>query len=379
MPRRGENIYKRKDGRWEGRILRDHTADRKPCYTYVYGHSYREVKAKMEVRRTLTANHLNGSTCLAEKTMCSEIAQQWLANKRSKVKESTFVHYQNLIDKHILPALGKISIQGITDEVLAHFTDTLLRCGRIDRKGGLSPKTASDILIILKSITRYAGKRGYDIRLNLDEIVVRKQHREMRVLSLQEQNRLAELFNKPTDNRCVGVMLSLYTGLRLGEVCALRWENVDLDNGIIRVRATMQRIQNQSGAGGKTKVIITEPKSDCSIRDIPLPGFMLPVLNEIRASSNSFVLTGCTDRYVEPRSMENYFTRCVEQCGIAPANYHALRHSFATRCVEAGFDIKSLSEILGHSNVSITLDRYVHSTFEQKRKNMDKLTMKVCA
>ena len=378
MPRRGENIYKRKDGRLEGRILRDHAADHKPLYTYVYGRSYKEVKEKMETIRTTKAKQLQSSARLAERTTLSEVAGIWLASKKSKVKESTYAHYHNLIDRHILTSFGGSSIYSITDDSLAHYADSLLCSGRMDRKGGLSEKTASDILILLKSILKYAGKQGCEIRAHLDEIVIRRRRQEMRVLTVQEQSRLADLFSSPKDNRCIGMMISLYMGLRLGEVCALRWENIDLNERVIRVRSTMQRVQDYTDTGKKTKIIITEPKSDCSIRDIPIPDFMVSVLRSIQAPDSAFVLTGCEDKYVEPRSMENYFTRCIAQCGIAPANYHALRHSFATRCVEAGFDIKSLSEILGHSNVSITLDRYVHSSFEQKRKNMDKLIMKYC-
>ena len=378
MPRRGENIYKRKDGRWEGRILRDHAVDQKPLYTYIYGRSYKEVKQKMETSRAMTANQLRGSARLSERNTLSEIAESWLASKKNNVKESTYAHYRNLVYCHILPSLGDSSIRSITDDFLARYTDSLLRSGRVDRKGGLSAKTASDILIVLKSILKYAGKQGCEIQAHLDEVAVRKQRQEMRVLSVSEQNRLADFFSNPTDSRCIGVMISLYMGLRLGEVCALRWECVDLNEQVIRVRATMQRVQNYTETGNKTKVIITEPKSDCSVRDIPIPDFMVPVLRKFQASDTTFVLTGCAEKYVEPRSMENFFARCVTQCGIAPANYHALRHSFATRCVEAGFDIKSLSEILGHSNVSITLDRYVHSSFEQKRKNMARLKMRLC-
>lgn len=379
MPRRGENIYKRRDGRWEGRILKDHAADRKPIYTYVYGRSYKEVKEKMEASRAMTANQLRGSVRLAERTTLSKVAMSWLAAKKNKVKESTYAHYRNLINCHILPSLGGASIRSITDDSLEQYTDALLRGGRVDGKGGLSAKTVSDILILLKSILKYAGKQGCEIRAHLDDVIIRRQHQEMRVLTVQEQNRLAGLFNNSADKRCIGVMISLYMGLRLGEVCALRWSNVDVSNQIIHVRATMQRIQTRSETGAKTKVVTTEPKSDCSIRDIPIPDFLIPILKQSQASDDSFVLTGCSDKYVEPRSMENFFKRCISKCGIAPANYHALRHSFATRCVEAGFDIKSLSEILGHSNVSITLDRYVHSSFEQKKKNMARLTMRFCA
>lgn len=377
MPRRGENIYKRADGRWEGRILRAHTPERKPIYTYIYGRTYREVREKMERNRSAPPPRPGASGLLAGNSPFEDVARQWLQSRCHGVKDSTFAHYQRLIETHIIPELGARPLCELDENVLCGYIDALLRDGRIDRRGGLSPKTVSDILTVLKAILRYAGNRGCKIDIRLNELTIRRQCREMRVLSVQEQNRLAEALDRKRDRRSVGVMLSLYTGMRLGEVCALRRRDIDLDARTIRIRATMQRIKNMED-GCKTKIIITEPKSKCSVRDIPIPAFLLPALKRIEAPGDAFILTGTADRYVEPRSMENYFRRCVEECGIAHANYHALRHSFASRCVEAGFDIKSLSEILGHSNVSITLDRYVHSSFEQKRKNMDKLTL-LCA
>ena len=379
MPRRGENIYKRKDGRWEGRILQNRTPERKPHYTYIYGRTYAEVKEKMESHRIMTTNRLHSAVRSREMTSCCDAALQWLDSKRCKVKESTFSRYTNIIERYIIPTLGGTFLHELSNRMLAQYVDDLLCAGRIDRKAGLAPKTVSDILIVLKAVLRYAGKNGCEIDVRLEDLVVRRHRQEMRVLTIHEQNQLATLFESPEDKRCIGVMISLYAGLRLGEVCALRWENIDLNNQIIRVRTTMQRVQNHTGTGRKTKIIITEPKSESSIRDIPIPDFMVAVLRTIQAPGDAFVLSGRADKIVEPRSMENYFRRCVEKCGIASANYHALRHSFATRCIEAGFDIKSLSEILGHSNVGITLDRYVHSSFEQKRKNMNKLTMRVCA
>jgi integrase len=135
----------------------------------------------------------------------------------------------------------------------------------------------------------------------------------------------------------------------------------------------MQRIQNVSAAETRTRIVITEPKSACSQRDIPIPDFLVAMLRTFQAESEAYVLTGSRDHFIEPRTMQNHFKRYVRQCGIAPANYHALRHSFATRCIELGFDVKSLSEILGHSNVNTTLNRYVHSSLELKRENMEKL------
>lgn len=379
MPRRGENIYKRKDGRWEGRVLRSHAADGKAFYSYFYGHSYAEVKQKMALHQHLTANNLKRAGRPLKPVTCGDAAMRWLAWKQLKVKSSTYARYQNLVENHIIPDLGRRSVGELSNESIEQYVEQLFYQGRKDKHGGLSAKTVSDILTILKAILRYMGKQGYEVEVCFDELTVRKSHHEMRVLSVAEQDKLAVLFQRDVDNRCLGVMLSLYTGLRLGEVCALKWENVDLSNRVIHVRSTMQRIRNNTGVGGKTVILITEPKSECSIRDIPIPDFLLPILKRLRGKTDAFVLSGSSERFVEPRTMENYFKRCVAECGIAPANYHSLRHSFATRCVELGFDIKSLSEILGHSNVSITLNRYVHSSFELKKRNMNKLKMRSCA
>ena len=138
----------------------------------------------------------------------------------------------------------------------------------------------------------------------------------------------------------------------------------------------MQRIQNTSIiAATKTKVVITEPKSQCSMRDIPLPRFIVEIAERFADSPNAFVLSGDKNKYVEPRTMQNHFKAYIKESRIEDANYHALRHTFATRCIEVGFDIKTLSEILGHANVNITLNRYVHSSFDLKCANMNKLSL----
>jgi len=374
LPRRGENIYKRKDGRWEGRILRDRTDAHKARYIYVYGRTYREVKQKID--NCLDHEDERDSDEQATGLAFSVFVWQWLESKRYTVKESTYSHYRDIIERYVLPEIGNRPISQLDDVSIRQYLDKLLNNGCGKQNAGLSAKTVSDVLILLKAVFRFAEEDGWKPGLRYRDLRIRQPHKEMRVLSVREQNRLSSLFDAPLDKRTIGVMLSLYTGLRLGEVCALKWQDIDLDQKIICVRSTMQRIRDYEKSGRKTKIIISEPKSACSIRSIPVQEFLIHHLESIRAEPGAFVLTGRPDKYVEPRSMENYFRGCVEKCGIAPTNYHALRHTFATRCVEAGFDIKSLSEILGHANVSITLDRYVHSSFEQKRKNMDKLTMR---
>lgn len=161
--------------------------------------------------------------------------------------------------------------------------------------------------------------------------------------------------------------------LTKAELCALQWEDFDLAHSKLKIRKTMQRIQDLgNGSVSKTKIVITEPKSQCSIREIPLPLFIVDVAKKFASNPKAYILTG-TDRYIEPRTMQNRFKSYVKECNVEPANFHVLRHTFATRCVEVGFEVKSLSEVLGHANVNITLNRYVHSSFELKHSNMNKL------
>lgn len=195
----------------------------------------------------------------------------------------------------------------------------------------------------------------------------------MRVLSQSEQEILLKVLTDEMDRYKFGVLLSLYTGIRIGELCALQWEDFCISQSTLRIRKTMQCIQDLgNGSISKTKIVITEPKSQCSVRDIPLPSFIIDIAIPFISNSKSYILTG-NDRYIEPRTMQNRFNRYVKESGIDDANFHALRHTFATRCVEVGFEIKSLSEVLGHANVNITLNRYVHSSFELKHSNMNKL------
>ena len=194
------------------------------------------------------------------------------------------------------------------------------------------------------------------------------------MLTQAEQDALISILMNDMDLYKFGVFLSLYTGIRVGELCALKWEDFDTTQTTLKISKTMQRIQDtENGSLSKTKIVITEPKSKCCVREIPLPTFVTDISRQFVSNPKSYILTG-SDRYVEPRIMQNRFKSYINASGISDANFHALRHTFATRCVEVGFEIKSLSQILGHANVNITLNRYVHSSFELKCSNMNKLS-----
>lgn len=299
---------------------------------------------------------------------------EWLDFRRARVKESTYIRYRNMVNNHIRPYLGKDSIQEIDTFRMESYVSELLNNGRLDQEGGLSPKSILDILTVVKETFRYAGLYGVNTVCCFDHVSVRRNPKEMRVLSRREEKELVALLLSDTDSYKVGVFLSLYTGIRIGELCALQWRDISLADKTMKICKTMQRLQkSEPDEAARTHIVITEPKSLMAKRMIPLPDFVVGVMKAFESLPDYYILTNSGQHFAEPRTMHNRFKTYINQSGIEDANFHSLRHTFATRCVESGFDIKSLSEILGHSSVKITLDRYVHSSLEQKRINMEKL------
>lgn len=368
MPRKGENIYKRRDGRWEGRYIKSKTAAGTISYGYCYGKSYKEVKEALALKKALCAVKPSVST---ETSAFSKYCTEWLYLRKSKVDESSYVKYLSILEKHIIPGLGRMKITEITSIAIEEFSQMLLT------EKELSPKTVKDILVVLRSIIAYTDKKS-SVELKDIEIVYPKENKkEMRVFSPEEQRSFVSFLMFDSDAFKIGTLIALITGLRIGEICALRWKDVSFKDKTIRIASTMQRIKNTAkDSQQKTKVIITNPKSDTSARIIPITDFALSLFRTLYHSdytAESFVLTGREDKYIEPRVLQYHMKVYCSKCGLNDVYFHTLRHSFATRCVEAGFEIKSLSEILGHSNTKITLDRYVHSSLDLKRVNMMKL------
>jgi len=374
MPKKGENIYKRKDGRWEGRYIKYHTPEGKAKYGYVYARTYTAAK-KLLLEKQIA--HENGSLESTSKNICyDQVLNEWMQHIHLQVKESTYSRYFHLVRNHIKPELGNYQLNRINSQLIERYVEQLLNNGRLDGTGGLSPKTVSDITAIIKSTMEFARYHNYNTNCDLSRLSIKKQFHKIRVLSLQEQSDLTAILEQNTDFCKLGVLISLYTGIRLGELCALCWRNIDMEQNILKISKTLLRIQNTDiREHAKTKIIITEPKSQYSIREIPLPAFLSKLLSRYHQSSDAYVLTGQTDKYLEPRTVQNRFKSYIRSANLSDANFHSLRHTFATRCVELGFDVKSLSEILGHASVNITLNRYVHSSFGLKKDNMEKLSM----
>lgn len=383
MPRRGENIYKRSDGRWEGRY--PYTTDRltgKKKYRSVYGKSYADVKQKLllakQEQSLQQTTAPKASPCLLEKWL-----ELWLFQyAKFNIKESTLAHYYNCIHRHILPEFGKVPIDRLSSVEMQLFLNRKLESGRVDGKGGLSPKTVKDLHTILCTALKQAQLSGVieknpciNIKLPTDR------YSRFRVLTVEEQSILEKAVFASDHYLTTGVVLALYTGLRLGEVCALKWQDIDFKKRQISISGNLQRINlMQEETDKKTEMVLSTPKSSTSVRMIPLTESLCRYLLEQQQEQTQRVGTSCTfvvskysKGFIDPRTLQNYFKSLLNDLGINGASFHTLRHTFATRAIEVGMDVKSISEVLGHADVTITLKKYVHSLPEHKRNQMNKL------
>lgn len=368
MPRKGENIYKRKDGRWEGRYIKFRDGN-KTKYGYVYDRTYMGVKQRLSEIKTGQIDKKNEN--LNSNITIKSISEQWILEKKATLKYSSYIKYRNTLEHYIIPYIGQDYIINVSYDTISGLVVKLLtKAGR--GENGLSQKTVADSITVVKSIIKYAARNKYDIDSSVLDVRLKTKEKPLRVLSKQEQERLVNyLFTDIHDPFCRGVLICLFTGIRIGELCALKWEDISREEHMLNVNKTLQRLQTPNGEK-KTAIGISEPKSDCSIRQIPITDILYNNL-EFNDDETAYVLSD-SKYYIEPRTMQNHFKKILSACEIKDVNFHALRHTFATRCIEVGFDIKSLSEILGHANVNITLNRYVHPSISLKKENMNKLS-----
>lgn len=364
MSRHGENIFRRKDKRWEGRYICGRTEDGRARYKSVYAHSYTECRQKLDKHQT--------ETVLPErKITVSQLFEVWADSRKNSVKQSTYTNYDTLYTNHIKNILGGLPCESITADMLNKYASYLIECGNI-LGGELSANSVKAVLIIIKSMFKY-GSREYGLADPAQKLALPKA--AAKEISVFDDSEIMTLYGliENDDQMLIGIVLCLCTGIRIGEVCALKWSDIDLDGRVLHIGKTLQRIKNPNGSSPKTIVTITEPKSRRSIRDIPIPAFLLPVLRGLRRGGECYFLTG-SQNYTEPRTLSFKYKKCLRELGIKYRNFHCLRHTFATKCIRAGVDIKTLSELLGHSSVQITLDRYVHSDLEIKRIQIEKLS-----
>lgn len=307
-----------------------------------------------------------------------EYAEKWLDDTKTRVKDSTYNKYWNTLHSYVIPDLGGLKWNEIDREKVEKFCKKMISSG--GKKGaGLTARTVDGILTVLRQVFGYASEHGADVSFDISSITVRKEQKEEKVLTGSDQYKLCRYLRLNISDRNIGVLICIYTGLRIGEVCGLKWEDISFSNRTITVRREVQRIQTKDDPDRKTKVVITTPKSASSARTIPIPEELVEILRSFRGNRSGYILTGSQDKYEEPRTMERHLDKVLKEAGIEHAKFHALRHTFATRCVEIDFDMKSLSEIMGHSNVNTTMNLYVHPTMELKRGYMEKYSMTLAA
>ena len=293
-----------------------------------------------------------------------EIEKLWREDKRLYVKQSTISAYALLVENHILPTFA--SCTSIEEQDVQEFVFKKLG-------DGLSVKSIKDILIVLKMILRYGDKHKWFEYSNFEiKYPTERERKDVEVLNRADHKKILDYVQANFTFRNLGIYICLNTGLRIGEICALRWRDIDMERGVISVRQTIQRIYIIDGDVRRTELVIDTPKTKNSIRDIPMTKELKRLIKHIKQIINNdyFVLTN-EPKPTEPRTYRNYYKQFINDLGISELKFHGLRHSFATRCIESQCDYKTVSVLLGHSNISTTLNLYVHPNMEQKQKCTD--------
>jgi len=288
---------------------------------------------------------------------------EWLLEKKIYIKESTYACYSNNIFNHIIPELGNYYLKDINHKIIQTF---LLNLANNENK--LSSKTIKDISIIIKgSIKKGINEKLIDY-FELDFYYPKDEKKKnIYILTKEEQEILTEYAIKHFSNQSIGLLLALYSGIRIGELCALKWEDIDFKSGIIKINKTIQRIYIKNMDGYLSKVIVTNPKTKNSYREIPINKKLLKLLKQFNGNKKGFVISK-NGNFVEPRTYRKYFNRTLKVNSLRHINFHSLRHTFATNCISLGANYKTVSELLGHANINITLNLYVHPRMNEKKK-----------
>ena len=307
----------------------------------------------------------------SKKILYKDWIYTWLLEKKDYIKESTYANYSNNIFNHIIPKLGNYYLNELNHKVIQDFLLELSKNGRKDNNGGLAEKTIKDIAIIIKG----SIKKGINedkikhIELTFNYPKDNKENK-LYVLTKREQNKITNYVLENINSKNIGLLISLYSGIRIGELCALRWEDVDFKKNSLTINKTIQRVYIKDKDKNISKVIITTPKTKNANREIPINKDFLEILKKIKSDKKNYILTG-NEKYIEPRTYRKYFNKVLDELKIKHFNFHSLRHTFATNCISLGVDYKTVSELLGHANVNITLNLYVHPRYSQKKKCID--------
>lgn len=357
MPKRGENIYKRKDNRWEGRYYAYQPDGTRKQFS-VYAKSYGEVKRKLVIcKEEAQKNAIHLPYC---KMTAEKLFLLWLASKQNIVKASSYYHYKNIINVHLLPEFGRMTLGQLTAKKLSVFL--------LQKYKSLAIKTVNDILAVIKAAVKMAAREYYlpQAAQIADLKAPAVKQKRIEPFNRQEIKCISNKVLADVNQQNLAIMLALNCGLRLGEVCALKWQDIDFTAQTLAVRRNVQRLT----IDGKSQLLIQTPKSASSMRIIPLTAELITLLRNWQEKSCGDYVFACT-KPLEPRTLQYHFSSLLKKLAIRQRNFHTLRHTFASVYIEAGGDVKSLSEILGHAKVSITMQLYVHPSMAQKRTNME--------
>ncbi|MHA9741206.1 tyrosine-type recombinase/integrase [Robinsoniella peoriensis] len=372
MARRGENIYKRKDGRWEGRYVTGKKNNGKTAFSSVYGKTYTEVKKKLDIYKgkhrmdQLSENYI---PAFGDGKL-STWMEHWLEEEiRPHVKESTYVVYRGQIERHILPVIGTEQLLEVNRQSMKKLYFDIL-------EKNISQGTAQSVCKRFIASMRSA----YEANLinEVPSISFKKKHlpkKEAKFMTIQEQKILEKNLDE-MNKKDIAILLSLYSGIRVGECCALKWENFSQMEKGIQISHTVQRIHNYRNNLHKTTLLYSEPKTQFSVRFIPLPDFMIHLLSKLKKNTDdngdSFIF-GAKEKPLDPRVLQYHIDKKTKSLHIKGVHFHTLRHTFATRFMEKGGDIFALKELLGHSSAKLTMDWYGHSTTDHVQKSMKRM------
>lgn len=298
-----------------------------------------------------------------------EAYKEWAARKRRQVKESTMAAYLLIAENHLIPFFGGSDAEKINRKMVQRFVDE-----RLD--AGLSSKYIHDMLIVLKMIVRFVSDEYERPVLDNWKVVFPTKntdtgHKLERYTPAEFREIVDTALNNPS-SRNLAILIALCSGMRIGEICALRYEDIDLDRRVIKVSKTIERVYMVEGGErkGATRIIIGEPKTASSRREIPIMRDIYPLVKKFAAIAKpDYYVCSLSDKYVEPRTFRNYYRRFIlEKVGLKECvKFHGLRHTFASTLIENKVDVKTVSSILGHSDISTTLNVYVHPSEETKR------------
>jgi len=357
MVKKGENIYKRKDGRWEGRYVKQRNLEGKIKYGYVYGKKYNEVKKRLLHLKASTRREKSNITYNG---LFSDWFLLWMNQYLKKeVKVTTYSIYSNMIHNYMIPYFGKMKMSQLGKKEIQDFIYSL-------EERNLSSGYIKNLFNLLQKSIKEAEEAGYlDLNITKNIVLPKNKSNSVKALSISEQHQLEKVAFQLSE--CSATILALYSGMRIGEISGLKWGDIDFENDVIQIKRTVYRVTKSNQQNEKTTLIEGSPKSQSSQRIIPLSKNLKNYLLEKKGVSTGEYVVAYKGKRVEPRTINYRFKTILKNACIKDIHFHSLRHTFATRCLEQGADITSLSRLLGHNSVKLTLDTYTDSMLENRR------------